>query len=73
MPLEINEIAIQMQVADDMDDDDDDDVRRRGKKKKEKAKQKTKERGACCDFDREELVEDCARRVLQTLNRLRER
>jgi len=73
MPLEINEIAIQMQVADDVDDDDDDDdVWRRGKKKG-KAKKTTKERGACCDFDREELVEDCARRVLQTLNRLRER
>lgn len=70
MPLEINEIAIQMQVADDVDDDDDD-APLRGKKKK--AKKKTKERGACCDFDREELVEDCARRVLQTLHRLRER
>lgn len=70
MPLEINEIAIQMQVAD--DDGDDDDLRGK-KKKKDKAKKKLKERGACCDFDREELVEDCARRVLQTLNRLRER
>jgi hypothetical protein len=58
-----------MRVAE--DDDGNDDALRRGKKKK--AKKKTKERGACCDFDREELVEDCVRRVLQALHRLRER
>ena len=71
MPLEINEIAIQMRVAEDDDGGDDDDALGRGKKKK--AKKKTKERGACCNFDREELVEDCVRRVLQALHRLRER
>ena len=65
MPLEINEIAIQMRVA------ADDDAPERGKKKK--AKEQTKERGACCNFDREELVEDCVRRVLQALHRVRER
>jgi hypothetical protein len=70
MPLEINEIGIQMRVGDDDPGESDSPGRRSKKEKKEKSK---RGRGACCDFDREELVEDCVRRVLQSLNRVRER
>jgi hypothetical protein len=67
MPLEINEIGIKMSVG---DGDDDTPAKKRKQAKKEQAKQG---RGACCNFDREELVDDCVRRVLKALHAIQER
>lgn len=65
MALEIGEIGINVRVGD----------AEKEKAKKEKAeKEKAKKgRGACCDFDRQELVDDCVRLVLQALKAARER
>lgn len=65
MPLEIGEIGINVRVGD----------AEKEKAKKEKAEKEKarKGRGACCDFDRQELVDDCVRLVLQALKAARER
>jgi hypothetical protein len=68
MALEINEIGINMRV-----DGDDRGAQAKDKKAK-KDKEKTRSgRAACCGFDREEIVDDCVRRVLQALKVLQER
>lgn len=59
MPLEISEIGINMRVSD---------------TPKEAGKRRPKaEEGECRDVDREEIVDDCVRRVLQILKGLGER
>lgn len=67
MTLEIGEIGINVSVGDA--------EKEKAKKKKEKAeKEKAKKsRGTCCEFDRQELVDDCVRLVLQALKAARER
>jgi hypothetical protein len=66
MPLEIGEIGINVRVGDAEKE------KEKAKKEKEKAKA-GKGRGTCCDFDRQELVDDCVRLVLQALKAARER
>ena len=56
MPLEINEIGIRMRVSDTT-------------KEPEERKPKIRE-DECRDVNREELVDDCVRRVLQILKTL---
>lgn len=63
MTLEIGEIGINVRVGD---------AEKEKKKKEEKEKAK-KGRGTCCEFDRQELVDDCVRLVLQALKAARER
>lgn len=65
MALEIGEIGINVRVGDDEKGEAE-----KAKAEKEKAKKK---RGSCCDFDRQELVDDCVRLVLQALGNSRER
>lgn len=65
MSLEIGEIGINVRVG-----DAEKEKKEKEKKEKEKAK---KGRGTCCDFDRQELVDDCVRLVLQALKAARER
>lgn len=65
MPLEIGEIGINVRVGDA--------EKEKEKAKKEKAEKTRKGRGTCCDFDRQELVDDCVRLVLQALKAARER
>ncbi len=55
MTLEISEIAIRMRVAD----------ADRGREERGEVKE-----GGCRDQEREELVDDCARRVLDVLRSL---
>lgn len=72
MPLEIGEIGISVSVGE--GDGDGDGARRgKGKAEKEKAGKEKKARAACCDFDRQEIVDDCVRLVLQALRAARER
>lgn len=59
MPLEVNEIGIRLQVRD-RDDD------------AEKSRPQ-REEGGCCSIDRDEVVEECVRRVLRILEEARER
>jgi len=56
MPLEINEIGIRMRVGEDDRPPDE--------------RPQRVPQGDCHDVDREELVEDCVRRVLQILKSL---
>jgi hypothetical protein len=67
MALEIGEIGINVRVGDA-------EKEKAEKKKKKAEKEKAKKgRGTCCDFDRQELVDDCVRLVLQALKAARER
>lgn len=68
MALEINEIGINLRV-----DGDGGGAQEKAGKKKKKKEGEAGRRGACCGFDREEVVDDCVRRVLQALQALRER
>lgn len=66
MALEIGEIGINVRVGDA--------EKEKAKKKKKAEKEKARKgRGTCCDFDRQELVDDCVRLVLQALKAARER
>lgn len=58
MTLEINEIGIRMNVRGDS---------------AEPRQQRTWERDGCGDVDREQIVEDCTRRVLRILENRRQR
>lgn len=72
MALEISEIAIQMVVDEDADDEEeeDDDDAKDGKKKKKK---KDKDEDGCCALDKQEIVDECVRRVMKMLKNKRER
>ena len=67
MPLEVNEIGIRMRV-DDTDDEEEDEIARRGRRKAVEDDDCN-----CGSLDREEIVDDCVRRVLQALKAMRER
>ena len=67
MALEISEIAIQMRVDEDEDDDEEEDED--GKKKKKK----DKDEDGCCELDRQEIVDECVRRVMKMLRTKQER
>lgn len=60
MTLEINEIGIRMNVRGDSAEDPD-------------SPRKTYERDGCGDVDRQQIVEDCTRRVLRILENQRQR
>lgn len=62
MSLEISEIEISMQVADSS-----------GNGRRESDDLSLKTRDSCRDIDKEEIVDDCVRRVLEVLNTLSER
>jgi hypothetical protein len=66
MALEVNEIGIRLRVRGEPGDE----VGEEGEERE------GKERGGadpCCDLDRDEIVDDCVRRVMQMLKSLRER
>jgi hypothetical protein len=67
MALEVNEIGIRLRVRGEATDE----VNEVG----EVGEREEKERGAdpCCDLDRDGIVDDCVRRVMQILKSLRER
>jgi hypothetical protein len=67
MALEISEIAIQMRVDED-DDEKEDEEEEEGKKKK-----KDKDDDGCCELDRQEIVDECVRRVMKMLKNKQER
>ena len=60
MPLEVNEIGIRLQVRD----------REEGE---ENSRPGHEEKDGCCGIDRDEIVEECLRRVLRMLKEARER
>ncbi len=62
MSLEISEIEISMQVADSPSN---------GRPQSDDMQLKT--RDSCRDIDKEEIVDDCVRRVLEVLHTLSER
>ena len=70
MALEISEIAIQMVVDEDADDEEEDDDAEEGKKKKKK---KGKDEDGCCALDKQEIVDECVRRVMKMLRTKQER
>ncbi|HEX6901162.1 MAG TPA: DUF5908 family protein [Thermoanaerobaculia bacterium] len=69
MALEISEIAIQMVVDEDADDEEEEDEED-GRKKKKK---KDKDDDGCCELDRQEIVDECVRRVMKMLKNKQER
>jgi hypothetical protein len=64
MPLEVNEIGIRLQVRDREDGEDQSEENRRPNHE---------EKDGCCGIDRDEIVEECMRRVLRMLKEARER
>lgn len=56
MPVELNEIGINLSVSD-------------TRKEREQAEEKVQQDG-CDDVNREQIVDDCVRRVLQILKNL---
>lgn len=62
MALEVNEIGIRLQVR----DRDEEEGEERGRPKKQ-------EEDGCCGIDRDEIVQECVRRVLRMLKEARER
>jgi Family of unknown function (DUF5908) len=71
MALEISEIAIQMQVDEDADEEEtEDDGETAGKKKKGK---KGHDEDGCCALDKQEIVDECVRRVMKMLRTKQER
>lgn len=72
MALEISEIAIQMRVDEDDEEgeEEDDEEEEDGKKKKNK---KDKDDDGCCELDRQEIVDECVRRVMKMLRTKQER
>lgn len=70
MALEISEIAIQMRVDEEADDEEEDGDGEEGKKKKDK---KDKDEDGCCELDKQEIVDECVRRVMKMLKNKQER
>jgi Family of unknown function (DUF5908) len=62
MALEISEIAIQMVVDGEEKEEDE-----------EKKKKKNKDDDGCCELDRQEIVDECVRRVMKMLRTRQER
>jgi len=69
MALEISEIAIQMQVDEDAGEETADGEETAGKKKQ----QGDGGEDGCCGLDKQEIVDECVRRVLNMLKTKRER
>lgn len=66
--FQIDEVGINLRV-----EDDGRGARDRSKKKKKKKDEARRARSGCCGFDREEVIDDCVRRVLQALRAMEER
>ena len=68
--IQIDEVGINLRVEGDGSGARD---RSRKKSKKGKKDEARRARSGCCGFDREEVVDDCVRRVLQALRAMEER
>lgn len=63
MPLEISEIAIQMRVAE----------ADGGEQDEEEKEKKKEDDDGCCGLDKQEIVDECVRRVMKLLKSRQER